>query len=56
MNTLLSHRAVKPLLFVLALLPLASLIYGALSNGLGAEPGRGADHAAPATGRCASCA
>jgi sulfoxide reductase heme-binding subunit YedZ len=38
MNTLLSHRAVKPLLFVLALLPFASLIYGALSNGLGPNP------------------
>ncbi len=38
MNTLLSHRAVKPLLFMLALLPFASLFYGALSNGLGPNP------------------
>jgi methionine sulfoxide reductase heme-binding subunit len=39
MNTLLSHRAVKPLLFVLALEPFASLLYGALSDGLGPNPG-----------------
>jgi sulfoxide reductase heme-binding subunit YedZ len=38
MNTLLSRRAVKPLLFFMALLPIASLIHGALSNGLGANP------------------
>jgi sulfoxide reductase heme-binding subunit YedZ len=38
MNTLLSHRAVKPLLFVLALGPFASLLAGALSNGLGPNP------------------
>ena len=38
MNTLLSHRAVKPLLFVLALLPFAHLLYGALNNGLGPNP------------------
>jgi sulfoxide reductase heme-binding subunit YedZ len=38
MNTLLSHRAVKPLLFVLALGPFASLLVGALSNGLGPNP------------------
>jgi len=38
MNALLSHRAVKPLLFVLALLPFASLLHGALSNGLGPNP------------------
>jgi sulfoxide reductase heme-binding subunit YedZ len=38
MNTLLSHRAVKPLLFVLALWPFASLLHGALTNGLGANP------------------
>jgi sulfoxide reductase heme-binding subunit YedZ len=38
MNTLLSHRAVKPLLFVLALLPFASLFYRALSHGLGPNP------------------
>jgi methionine sulfoxide reductase heme-binding subunit len=39
MNRLLSHRAVKPLLFVLALGPFASLLYGALSDGLGPNPG-----------------
>ncbi len=38
MNTLLSHRAVKPLLFVLALGPFASLLYGALNNNLGPNP------------------
>jgi sulfoxide reductase heme-binding subunit YedZ len=38
MNTLLSHPAVKPLLFVLALGPFAHLFYGALSNGLGPNP------------------
>jgi len=38
MNTLLSRPAVKPLLFLMALLPIASLIYGALSSGLGANP------------------
>jgi len=38
MNKLLSHRAVKPLLFVLALGPFASLLYGALTDGLGANP------------------
>ena len=38
MNTLLSHRAVKPLLFVLALGPFASLLYGAFTNGLGPNP------------------
>jgi sulfoxide reductase heme-binding subunit YedZ len=38
MNTLLSHRAVKPLLFVLAMGPFASLLVGALSNGLGPNP------------------
>ena len=38
MNTLLSHRAVKPLLFLLALGPFASLLVGALTNGLGANP------------------
>ncbi len=38
MNTLLSHRAVKPLLFVLALLPFAWLFYGALNNSLGPNP------------------
>jgi sulfoxide reductase heme-binding subunit YedZ len=38
MNKLLSHRAVKPLLFLLALLPFASLLHGAWSNGLGPNP------------------
>ena len=38
MNKLLSHRAVKPLLFVVALLPFARLLYGALTDGLGANP------------------
>ena len=38
MNALLSHRAAKPLLFVLALGPFAWLLYGALTNGLGPNP------------------
>ena len=38
MNKLLSHPAVKPLLFVLALAPFASLLVGALTNALGANP------------------
>jgi len=38
MNTLLTHRAIKPLLFMLALWPFASLFYGALSHGLGPNP------------------
>lgn len=38
MNALLAHRATKPLLFVLALLPLARLLYGALTDGLGPNP------------------
>ena len=38
MNALLSHRAVKPLLFVLALWPFAALLCGALTDGLGANP------------------
>lgn len=38
MNTLLSHHAVRPLLFLLALLPFASLLHGALTDGLGANP------------------
>jgi len=38
MNKLLSHRVVKPLLFLLALLPFASLLHGAWSNGLGPNP------------------
>ena len=38
MNKLLSHGAVKPLLFVLALAPLAYLLVGVLTDGLGANP------------------
>jgi sulfoxide reductase heme-binding subunit YedZ len=38
MNALLAHRAVKPLVFVLALGPLAWLLHGALTQGLGANP------------------
>ena len=37
-NKLLSHGAVKPLLFVLALAPLAYLLVGVLTDGLGANP------------------
>jgi len=38
MNKLLLHPAAKPLLFVLALLPFAHLLWGALANTLGANP------------------
>ena len=38
MNKLLSHRAVKPLLFLLSLGPFGVLLHGALTNGLGANP------------------
>jgi len=38
MNKLLAHRAAKPVLFVLALLPFAYYLHGALTNGLGANP------------------
>jgi len=38
MNALLAHRAVKPLVFVLALVPLAWLLHGALTDVLGANP------------------
>ncbi len=38
MHALLSHRATKPLLFVLALLPFAALLHGALTDGLGPNP------------------
>jgi sulfoxide reductase heme-binding subunit YedZ len=34
----LQHRAAKPVLFVLCLLPFAWLVYGALANQLGANP------------------
>ena len=37
-NKLLLHRAVKPVLFALALLPFAYLLWGALTNTLGANP------------------
>jgi len=38
MNALLSHRAAKPLLFMLALVPLGWLFFGALTQGLGPNP------------------
>jgi sulfoxide reductase heme-binding subunit YedZ len=38
MNKLLLHPAAKPLLFGLALLPFAHLLWGALANTLGANP------------------
>ena len=38
MNKLLLHPAAKPLVFVLCLLPFAWLFYGALTDGLGANP------------------
>jgi sulfoxide reductase heme-binding subunit YedZ len=38
MNALLSHRATKPLLFLLALAPLLWLLHGAVTDGLGANP------------------
>src|SRR5918993_2787177 len=38
MNKLLLHPAAKPLVFVLCLLPFAWLVYGALTDGLGANP------------------
>ena len=38
MNKLLLHPAAKPLLFGLALLPFAQLLWGALANTLGANP------------------
>jgi sulfoxide reductase heme-binding subunit YedZ len=37
-NRLLLHPAAKPVLFALALLPFASLLHGALTNTLGANP------------------
>jgi methionine sulfoxide reductase heme-binding subunit len=37
-NRVLMHRAVQPLLFVLALTPLAWLLWGAVNNSLGANP------------------
>lgn len=38
MNKLLLHKASKPLVFLLCLLPFASLLYGAFTDGLGANP------------------
>jgi sulfoxide reductase heme-binding subunit YedZ len=38
MNKLLLHPAAKPLLFALALLPFAHLLWGAIANTLGANP------------------
>ncbi|MDA7416485.1 sulfoxide reductase heme-binding subunit YedZ [Xenophilus arseniciresistens] len=38
MQRVLMHRAVKPLIFVLCLLPFASLLYGAIAGDLGANP------------------
>jgi methionine sulfoxide reductase heme-binding subunit len=38
MNKLLLHPATKPLLFLLALLPWAHLLWGAVANTLGANP------------------
>jgi sulfoxide reductase heme-binding subunit YedZ len=38
MNALLLHRAAKPLLFMLALAPLAWLFFGALTDSLGPNP------------------
>jgi sulfoxide reductase heme-binding subunit YedZ len=46
-NKLLLRPAVKPLLWVLALLPFAWLVYGALTDGLGANP---AEYLVRATG------
>jgi sulfoxide reductase heme-binding subunit YedZ len=38
LTTVLLSRAAKPLLFLLCLLPLAALVYGAVNNQLGANP------------------
>ncbi|RYF73230.1 MAG: sulfoxide reductase heme-binding subunit YedZ, partial [Comamonadaceae bacterium] len=38
MNKLLLHPAAKPLVFVLCLLPFAWMVYGAFTDGLGANP------------------
>jgi sulfoxide reductase heme-binding subunit YedZ len=46
-NKLLMRPAAKPLVFVLCLLPFAWLFYGALTNGLGANP---AEHLIRSTG------
>lgn len=47
MNKLLMHPAAKPLLFALCLLPFVWLFYGALTDGLGANP---AEHLIRSTG------
>ncbi|MBB3177303.1 sulfite oxidase heme-binding subunit YedZ [Variovorax sp. Sphag1AA] len=47
MNKLLMHPATKPVIFVLCLLPFAWLFYGALTDGLGANP---AEHLIRSTG------
>ena len=47
MNKLLLHPGAKPLVFVLCLLPFAWLFYGALTDGLGANP---AEHLIRSTG------
>lgn len=47
MNKLLLHPVTKPLVFVLCLLPFAWLVYGAFTDGLGANP---AEHLIRATG------
>jgi len=46
-NKLLMHPAAKPVVFVACLLPFAWLFYGALTNGLGANP---AEHLIRSTG------
>ncbi|MBB1600573.1 sulfite oxidase heme-binding subunit YedZ [Variovorax sp. UMC13] len=38
MNKLLLHQAAKPLVFLLCLLPFAWLVFGAVTDGLGANP------------------
>ncbi len=38
LSRVLSHPAAKPLVFILALLPLAGLVYGAVNDQLGANP------------------
>ncbi|MDM0011385.1 protein-methionine-sulfoxide reductase heme-binding subunit MsrQ [Variovorax sp. J22P168] len=47
MKKLLLHPAAKPIVFVLCLLPFAWLVYGAFTDGLGANP---AEHLIRATG------
>ena len=47
MNKLLLHPAAKPLVFLLSLLPFAWLLYGAFTDGLGANP---AEHLIRSTG------